>query len=215
MSGKLQQTYRRGFLKWVVMLVCTVVVILPVPAMAEPGRITRGDVEAVLQATRTGGRMVLFQANESAAFHAAPADWIGSRGVIKPFPSWDGQHYCVDDWHVFLLGFADGGDQSYSIQDAEESFSLLDLTFTLTLDGASVVLDTVRTAIKPDLWEYWEESYGWDKTWAFDEGGIVSPDELGVGEYTLTVDMTYDGTSVVALSIDFFIDPSNSPTCAD
>jgi hypothetical protein len=209
MSDGVQQIYRHNLFKWVLMLICTAVVLFPLPAMAEPGRITRGDVEAVLEALGTGGRVVLFQASDTAGFHAAPADWLGSRGAIRPYGPWDGGHYCVDDWHVLLLGFAAGGDQSFSRQDAEELFSPVSLSFTLTLDGKSVVLDTVRTAIKPVL--AWEE-FGWDKIYGFQEGRIVSPDELGVGEYTLTVVWEFAGSSY-ELSSQFFIDPSDSEAC--
>ncbi len=211
MSGRSQPRCAQRLFKWVVMSICTAVVILPVAAMAEPGRITRGDVEAVLEAFPTGGRVVLFQASYTAGFHAAPADWLGSHGAIRPYGPWDGGHYCVDDWHVLLLGFVAGGDQSFSRQDAEELLSLVDLTFTLTLDGEPVTLDTLRTAIKPVL--AWEE-FGWDRIYGFQEGRIVSPDELGVGEYTLTVVYEFAGSSY-ELSSQFFIDPSDSPTCAE
>jgi len=209
MSGKLQPIRRHNLFKWVVMLIGATLVLFPVPAMAEPDRITRGDVEAVLEALPTGGRVVLFQASDTAGFHAAPADWLGSHGAIRPYGPWDGGHYCVDDWHVLLLGFAAGGDQSFSRKDAEQLLSPVSLSFTLTLDGQSVVLNTVRTAIKPVL--AWEE-FGWDNVYGFQEGRIVSPDELGVGEYTLTVVYEFAGSSH-ELSSQFFIDPSDSGTC--
>jgi hypothetical protein len=211
MSGELQPRCCKHLFKWAVMLICTAVVLFPVPAMAGPGRITRGDVEAVLEAFPTGGRVVLFQAGDTAEFHAAPADWLGSRGAIRPYGPWDGGHFCVDDWHVLLLGFTAGGDQSFSRQDAEELFSPMSLSFTLTIDGVPVVLDTVRTAVKPVL--AWDE-FDWDNVYGFQEGRIMSPDELGVGEYILTVVWEFAGSSV-ELSSQFFIDPSDSPTCTE
>jgi hypothetical protein len=209
MFGKLQRIYHHRLVKWVVMLIWTTVVLFPVPAMAAPDRITRGDVEAVLEALPTGGRVVLFQASDTAGFHAAPADWLGSHGAIRPYGPWDGGHYCVDDWHALLLGFTAGGDQSFRREDAEALLSQVSLSFTLTLDGKSVVLDTVRTAIKPVL--AWEE-FGWDNIYGFQEGRIMSPDELGVGEYTLTVVWEVAGSSY-ELSSQFFIDPSDSEAC--
>lgn len=211
MSGELQPGYRQRPFKWVVTLICTALVLFPVPAMAEPSRITRADVQAVLEAFSTGGRVVLYQASEPAGFHAAPADLLGSSGAIRPYWPWDGRHYCVDDWHVLLVGFIAGGDQSFGRQDAEELLSQVGLSFTLTLAGESMVLDTVRTAVKPVL--AWE-SFGWDNVYGFQEGRILSPDELGVGEYTLTVVYEFDA-SIYDNSIQFFIDPSDSATCSE
>lgn len=209
MSGQVQPRCAQRLFKWVVMSICAAVVLFPGAVMAEPDRITRGDVEAVLEAFPTGGRVVLFQASYTAGFYAAPADWLGSHGAIRPYEPLDGSHYCVDDWHVLLLGFLAGGDQSFSRENAEALLSQVSLSFTLTLNGKSVVLDTVRTAIKPVL--AWEE-FGWDKVYGFQEGRIVSPDELGVGEYTLTVVYEFAGSSY-ELSSQFFIDPSDSEAC--
>jgi hypothetical protein len=211
MSDKSQKAYRHGLFKWVVMIVCIVVVLFPVPAMAETGRITRGDVEAVLEAFPTGGRVVLFQASDSAGLHAAPADAYGSSGAICPYYPWDGGHFCVDDWHVILVGPVAGGDESFSRQDAEELLSQVNLIFTLTLNGDSMVLDTVRTAIKPVLaWDWFD----WDNVYGFQEGAIMSPDRLGVGEYDLTVAYEFDG-STYEDTIQFFIDPSDSAACTE
>jgi hypothetical protein len=211
MSDKLQRIFRYLLCRQVVMLVLTTVLLFPVPAMADPDRITRGDVEAVLQAIPTGGRVTLFHASDSAGMHAAPADTYGSSGAICPYYPWDGMRFCVDDWHVLLVGPVAGGDESFSRQDAEEILSQFHLAFTLTLNGDSMVLDSVRTAIKPVLawdWFYWDNVYG------FQEGAIMSPDRLGVGEYGLTVAYEFDG-STYEDTIQFFIDPSDSTTCTE
>ena len=212
MSDKSKQTYRHRLFKWVVMLTCIAVVLFPIPSMAEAGLITRGDVQSVLEAFGTGGRVVLFQASDTAGLHAAPADLLGSNGAIRPFLSWDGEHYCVDDWHVFVIGPFEGGDQSFTIQDAEEILSRWNFTFILTFYGESAVLDTVQTATKPLL--FWED-LGFDNVYGFQEGRIVSPDEIAVGEYTLTVVAEFDGTVWFENSIQFFVDPSDSPTCTE
>lgn len=75
------------------MLVLTALVLSPLSALAAPGLITRGNVHAVLEAFMTGDRVVLYQASDTAGFHAAPADLLGSNGAIRPFPRWDGEHY--------------------------------------------------------------------------------------------------------------------------
>jgi hypothetical protein len=192
------------------MLLCTALVLFPLTAMAETGVITRGDVQALLEAMPTGGTAVLFRASETAAVSAAPVE--GTRGAIRPLPDWDGRHYCVDDWHVILLGWFAGNTESFTRQEAVEALSGISMSFSVTGDGYSGVLDTVRTPIKPLLAP---EFFGWDEGYGFQEGRVMSPDELGVGEYTLTVAVAFDGSHVFDLSSGFFIDPSDSAACAE
>lgn len=117
----------------------------------------------------------------------------------------------MDDWRVLLLGLVAGGDQTFGRQDAEELLSQVDLSFTLTLAGESMKLDTIRTAVKPVL--LWE-SFGWDNVSWFQEGSILPPNRLGVGEYTLTVLCEVNGWSF-PLTSQFYIDPSDSSTCIE
>ena len=209
MFGELKLRRRHRLFKWVVMLLCTALVLFPLTAMAETGVVTRGDVQAVLEAMPTGATAVLFRASEIAAVSAAPVE--GTRGEIRPLPGWDGRRYCVDDWHVILVGWFAGGAKSFTRQDAAESLSGISMSFSLTGDGYSGVLDTVRTPIKPLLAP---EFFGWDVGYGFQEGRVMSPDELGVGEYTLTVLCEINGSSF-PLTSQFYIDPSNSSTCTE
>lgn len=117
----------------------------------------------------------------------------------------------MDDWHVLLLGFFEGGDQSFNMQDAEEILSRWNATLTLTLAGESDVLDTIQTATKPLLLM---EDYGFDKVYGFQVGQIVPAGAFPIGEYTLAVVVEFDGTLWFESSIQFFIDPSGSATCA-
>ena len=212
MSDKSQQTYRHRLFKWVVMLTCIAVTVFPVPVMAEPDRITRGEVQAVLEAFATGGVVVLLQASDTAGLYAAPADLDGSNGAIRPYHPWDGRHYCVDDWHVLLIGFFEGGDQSFNIQDAKELLSKWSVTFTLISRGESFVLDTVRTSTRAFLNP---DPFGFEKAYGFQEGQIVPAGAFPIGEYTLEAIVEFDGGVQFETSIDFYIDPSDSATCAE
>ena len=104
-------------------------------------RISRGDVQAVLEAFGSGGWAVR---NHSAVVLGAPADQLGNHGAIRPLAPWDGRHFCAEDWHVIVVAGIVGGDASFTRNDAEEIMSKIDLRFVL--DG--VALDTTRTAVK-------------------------------------------------------------------
>lgn len=171
---------------------------------ANTSRVTRGDVEATLEAFTTGGRVILSH-GAGGVFSPAPATLFD--GSIRPFPGspWDGGRFCVDDWHVLLIADFEGGDQSFTREEAESILSSVSTEFTL--DGES--LSTERTAIKRLLEP---ESFGFDEAYAFQEGVIMSPDELGVGEHFFVVQVDLpDG--ILEFPINFFIDPSDSETC--
>ena len=212
MSGKFQLTYRHHLFKWAVMLACIAVALFPIPSMAEADRITRGDVQSVLEAFTTGGVVVLVQASDTAGFHAAPADLLGSNGAIRPFPQWDGQNLCVDDWHVILMGFFEGGDKSFTIQDAEDLLSRWNVTFTLIFRGESFMLDTVRTSTRAFLNP---DPFGFEKAYGFQQGHIVPAGAFPLGGYTLEAVVEFDGAVRFESSIDFSVDASDSTTCTE
>lgn len=173
---------------------------------ATPDRISRGDVTATLNAFTTAGRVILSHGN-SAVNNASPANLFD--GSIRPFPGspWDGGHFCVDDWHVLLLGTFDGGDQSYTKQDAVSTLSPISIDFII--DGVSVATD--QTPIKRFLEP---EAFGFDKAFGLQEGVIMAPGELGVGEHAFVVVIDDPILGTEQLSIQFFIDSSDSETCA-
>lgn len=82
--------------------------------------------------------------NTAGLFRGAPADPF--RGSIRPFTGEDadGAHFCAEDWHVILAADIEGGDASFTHNDAERIMQGLDLSFTL--DGTA--LPTTRSAIK-------------------------------------------------------------------
>jgi hypothetical protein len=172
-------------------------------------RITRGDAQAVLNAFGTGGRVILRRSGGTS--EAAPADFFGNHGSIRPFRGspWDGRHFCAEDWHVILVAFFDGGDASFGRQQAR---AVLDpVTISFTLDGAA--LATTRTPIKPF---HDSQAFGLERAWYFQQGKIMSPDELSVGQHELAFRAT-DSTSGLDESdgITFFIDAAGTGACLD
>ena len=57
--------------------------------------------------------------------------------------------------------------------------------------------------------------FGFDKAYGFQEGQIVPAGAFPVGEYTLEAVVEYDGSVQFETSIQFFMDPSDSTTCAE
>jgi hypothetical protein len=170
-----------------------------------PDRITRGDAEAVLNAFGTGGQVILRRSGETA--EAGPADILGSHGSIRPYEGspWDGRHFCAEDWHVILVGWVDGGDASFDHQQAKAAFDPITVSFTL--DGAA--LETTRTPIKS-----WNDPqrFGMERAWYFQQGKVMAPDDLSVGQHDLSARFT-DPTGVFDTGITFFIDAAGTGAC--
>lgn len=168
-------------------------------------RIKRGDVQAVFEAFGGGGWAIL---RHSSVARGAPADVLGSQGAIRPFEPWDGLHLCAEDWHVILIADIEGGDASFSRRDAEQIMSTIAVRFEL--DGDE--LNTTRTAIKrflnPGLFEL-------DEAYYFQEGRIMSPDELAVGAHVLRCEVTADAAVVFENTIGFIVDAAGTGACAD
>jgi hypothetical protein len=170
-------------------------------------RITKGDAQAVLKAFGSGGRVIL---RNGQTVEAAPADFLGTHGSIRPFPNsaWDGAHFCAEDWHVILIGQIEGGDASFTRQQAA---TLLDpITNSFTLDG--VPLETTRTPISRFLNP---QGFGLEEAYYFQEGRVMSPDDLSVGQHQLSVtcvDST-SGSQIFSGSITFFVDAAGTGAC--
>jgi hypothetical protein len=170
------------------------------PAGANSARITRGDAEAIFQATPNGGWAVLLH---SPTGQGAPFD-AQDRGAIRPLSSNDGRHYCAEDWHVILLASIVGGDASFTRPEAKAILDSVVLSFTL--DGAP--LPTTRTTVKrflnpePD-----------DVAYAVQEGRIMAPSDLSVGGHQLAVTITEPEFPTEVLEITFFIDAPGTGAC--
>ncbi|HSL29534.1 MAG TPA: hypothetical protein VK900_10070 [Anaerolineales bacterium] len=168
--------------------------------LAGSDNVTRGDVQAALQTWFTGLRALRFVGN---AVAAAPLEGF-QRGLIHPFRS-DGAHFCVDDWHLVFTGWFTGGDQSFTHQDAVVDLSGIENVFIL--DG--VRLSTKQTSIVNIVAAgFFEKEFG------FAVGSILSPDDLGVGEHTLTYVFTFPDGFSDSNTITFFVDPPGSGACA-
>jgi hypothetical protein len=165
-------------------------------------RISRGEVEAVFEAFTTGGFIGLLHGEVT----GAPVDVFGSHGAIRPFDAWNGLHFCAEDWHVILVAVRDGGDNTFTRQDAERVLSASAVTFTL--DGQR--LSTTRTAIKRLLDP---ARFNLQEAYAFQEGRIMSPDDLSVGEHALSVVVTDPAIPTFQKTIHFTIDPAGTGAC--
>jgi hypothetical protein len=174
--------------------------------MAESARITRGDATAVFEAFGNGGRAVL---QHSRVAEAAPADDAGTRGSIRPFAGspWDGAAFCADDWHVILIADIEGGDRTFSRQDAERIMAGLRIEFTL--DGRP--LETTRTAIRRFLDP---DGFGLETGYYFQQGRIMAPADLTVGQHRLSVDIDdAAGQQNFHDEINFTVDAPGSGAC--
>ncbi|WP_410612799.1 hypothetical protein [Amycolatopsis sp. lyj-109] len=171
------------------------------PAQAAPGRTSRGDAEAVLHASGTGGAAIR---NHRTVSDGSPAD-LDRRVSIRVLPSVDGRHFCQDDWHVILVAEVSGGDKSFTMQNAKAEASSLRLEFFL--DGSP--LATERTSIKrflnPGQFEL-EEAY------LFQQGAIMAPDDLTVGAHSLRVVAT-DPAGSGENTITVWIDATGTGVC--
>ncbi|WP_329477735.1 hypothetical protein OG555_36935 [Kribbella sp. NBC_01484] len=173
---------------------------------AAPRRITRGDATAVFEAFGNGGRAVL---QHSRVAQGAPADDFGTRGSIRPFGGspWDGAAFCADDWHVILIADFEGGDHSFSHQDAERIMQ--GLTVSFSLDGNP--LETRRTAIRRFLDP---SGFDLDVAYYFQQGRIMAPADLTVGPHRLEVDVSDSaGQQDFHDAITFTIDASGTGAC--
>jgi hypothetical protein len=166
-------------------------------------RITKGHVQSILNAFGNAGRVILLRGGTA---EGAPADFLGSHGAIRPFDDWDNRHFCQEDWHVILIAAFDGGDRSYTRQQFQ---ALADqTTVSIVLDGAPLP-GTTRTATR----HFEGTLFGFDEAYYFQEGRIMSPDDLSVGEHHLEVTTTENGTVVFQGQITFHIDAAGTGAC--
>jgi hypothetical protein len=159
-------------------------------------RINQGDATAIFNAFGNGGFAGL---NHSPVPLGSPADNLGSNGAIRPFVLWEGVHVCALDWHVIVVAdFVSG-----PLNEVAAYFDTVKLDFEL--DGASLL--TTRTPTKRFLREAGVETY------AFQQGRIMSPDDLAIGTHHLAVTVTEPGFPPETLSIDFFVDAGGTGAC--
>lgn len=175
-------------------------------------RVSKGNAQSVFQEGAGAGRLLREKGHVD---FGTPGD-LNIRASIRPFSGtvFDGHHYCAEDWHVILIAYVSddsGRNSSFTKQIAESELDPLVINFTL--DGQALT-DTERTGVKnvPDA----KESIGDGVTQAFfiQQGRLMSPDELAVGEHTLSFTATGPDTDD-SDSITFFIDAPGTGACAD
>jgi hypothetical protein len=163
------------------------------------GRITKGDVEAVFNAFGNGGRAVLAHSRTA---EGAPADETGVHGSIRPFAGsvWDGAHFKADDWHVILIADFEGGDRTFTHNEAKDIIDGLRIDFTL--DGAP--LPTTRTPVKRFLDP--PPVFGFEEAYYAQQGRIMAPGELARGTHTLDLRVTDPAGGVLTDGITFVVE---------
>jgi hypothetical protein len=177
-------------------------VVLTGTAQANSPRVSRGDAEAIFQASQNGGSAIRIHGGD--VLEGAPVQ-PGAR--IAPTPFNNGRHLCTLDWHLLAIAFLDAFPQSEDAH-AQTVADFSSLVVEIRLDGAPLALDT--TAVKridptfteqvvgPGLAGYWEQ-------W----GAIMSPTDLAVGAHTLQLLGTVPGAPIT-----FFVDPEGSAACS-
>jgi hypothetical protein len=157
-------------------------------------RISRGEAEAVFNTGFTGG------------LHGRGApDDPDQQVAIKPFFE-NGRHYCVEDWHVLLLGLAvdEASNGVTNVGEAKALFAPTVMTFVL--DGNP--FETTRLPVKPILIDPHE------KVFVLVQGRVVGPDELAAGSHTLTVTVENDPVEgSFAFTSQFFVDEAGTGAC--
>jgi hypothetical protein len=168
-------------------------------AVASSMRITKGDAQAVFEASFTGGGDVILH-NNSIENKAAPAD---SAARIRPV--FDGLSYCSLDWHVisFALLFPASTEKQ-----ARNAFASSSVTFLL--DGSPI--SSTQTAMKRDT-SFEAEVPGTTPSWVVHYGQVVAPADLAVGTHTLEADVTTLGFTDQFGPVSFTIDPAGTGAC--
>jgi hypothetical protein len=108
---------------------------------------------------------------------------------------------------VILVAFVDGGDASFDHQQARAALDPVAISFTL--DG--VPLDATRTPIKPF---HDPQAFDLESACYFQEGKIMSPDDLSVGQHELSARFTNPNSGLdESDGITFFIDAAGAGAC--
>jgi hypothetical protein len=173
-------------------------------------KVSRGDCEAVFHTAGTGGQMIIL--HDKVAEDPPPPDPNSLTAAIRvagPGSPWDGAHFCEDDWHVILRGDVEGGDESFTEQDAKQIIE--GLQFAFTLDG-NPLLQIERTAMEPFLNP---ESRGFQNAWWFQQGQFFEPNSPSLSVGSHQVDVTLSGPTGVIYQqgITFFIDAPGTGAC--
>ena len=174
-------------------------------ASAASGRVTKGDVEAILHATNSGGGIFFHE-------HPVPGFEDFPRAAITPLSFHSGTHYCVDDWHVVRITDANFVDNVVFFTKEQVIADLEATTVTLTLDG--VTLPAIRTPIIMLNAGFWKQRFDLPGPgFAFQTGSILSPAALSVGDHTAGLVATDPVFGTFQDASTFTVDPSGTGAC--
>jgi hypothetical protein len=173
-------------------------------ASAASGRVTKGDVEAILHTVTSGGG-ILFHEHPVPGFEDYPF------AAITPLSFHSGTHYCLDDWHVVRIAFSNVVDNVFFFTKEQAIADLAATTITLALDG--VTLPATRTPIIM-LNAADQQRFGLPgPAFAFQTGSILSPAALSVGDHTAGLVATDPVFGTFQDSSTFTVDPSGTGVC--
>ena len=209
----------KGLLKSkLVLSLVTVVLLTGAIAVSLPGTIThayaaestsslvtKGDAEAILHATTSGGGILNHPHGRALGFE----DY--SRAAITPLSFHSGTHYCVDDWHVVRITDFNFVDTVVFFTKEQVIADLEATTVTLTLDG--VTLPTIRT---PIIMLNAADQQRFDlpgPAFMFQAGSILSPAALSVGDHTTGLVVTDPVFGTFQDASTFTVDPSGTGVC--
>ncbi len=169
----------------VAVLALVAALVATVPAQAASERVTKSEAKKALRTLVT----------------------IENPGVIVPFEGspWDGAHFCGADWHTVKVPVVEGGDASFTKQDAAVILDAISVAFTL--DGSPLASERTKIKSVPD-----PSRFGAVNAYFFNQGRVLSPDELSVGQHELSMRFT-DSSGTFDETITFFIDAAGTGAC--
>jgi hypothetical protein len=101
----------------------------------------------------------------------------------------------------------EGGDASFTKKDAAVILDAISLSFTL--DGLPLASERTKIKSVPD-----PSQFGFINAYFFNQGRVLSPDELAVGQHQLSVSIIdSSGTPLLVDQITFFIDAAGTGAC--
>jgi hypothetical protein len=192
--------------KWFVVVSSVAVIVGVGSASADSPGITRGDAEALFNASGTGGAVI---AQHDGVVEGAPA----SPARIFPGQRFQGVHICRSDWHAMFtsLGLTDTvfGGGAHTVREASQILAGIGVTYEL--DGRPVALRT--TPVTPWLIDL--STIDPDATVGFAEhvGTIFSPDDLTVGSHIENMRLDEHGVLDDFGFVTFFVDAAGTGVC--
>lgn len=210
------------------MLIACSVGLVPARADAGTDRYSRGDAEAVLRAYPPAGGAISLHAPH---VDAAPSLAFASDGLsIRPIsPFFSGARYCVEDWHAIALALIDfefvaqfeepvvytKDDALHFLGGVETQFFLDGLLVDGTTQGP--IQRYSDRSVLADFEAALESDFGVDVTigraWAVQAGRTIAPDDLSLGQHTLSGITTHPDFGSFEDTITFYVDPPESDTC--